>query len=757
MALINKNIWLAFYFVAVFWALSLGIYSYNTYHRVYNEFIREQISLTKMTRNSLYSALGQYEILLNIVATQVLKNDQVVEKRELKASMQAAIELGSNVTAFGLFNLDGTDYVSVPVSPVEKGGSLLTANETGDTFQSAINARRMVIGRTYYNKALDSIVVPFRLAVRDSKGEARFILSIAVSLDMGFSFFIDNANESSLHNTYLYRDSDHYFQIAPIDRVNNPDIYLYQIPQVDIDSAVARVEKQLLLPFEQLKEQQQVITNKNLHPARMSLNASVYMKKYSLWLVTEVKLSAIQDVFIMKQVRLVFFHLISILLIYFLFRNIATSEKKKAQALQFQASHDYLTQLWNRHYFDRHLNSLDKNIAYSLIYLDIDHFKTVNDSYGHAVGDLLLKEVALRIKLLAASKDAVIRASSDEFVLICFHETEQQTNVLCDKLLNMFCRAFHITDLEIKLTASIGVSYYPKLSINSDDIKRDAGLALKSAKKQRNKAVFFNKTLLHDYLYQCSVEHELKKALHHNELYMQYQPQFSVEGKMLGVEALIRWHNKKLGFIPPDKFIPFAESIGAMDAIGLFVIKHSLAEMLALQLKTGYKFSVSINVSVQQFKDNGFFDKLMQIVKEFDFPTEYLILEVTESVLIDDLNAMQKLMLKIKEQKIRISLDDFGTGYSSLSMLNKLPIDELKIDRSFVIDVNKEIDTRAMVSTITSLAKTKGIKTVAEGVETQQMLSVLSELGCDIYQGYYFSKPIDASQLEQFMDAKTQQ
>lgn len=748
MALMNKNIWMGFYLICLLWLLSLSISSYSTYKGIYNEFVSQQVALTTMSRNSLVSTFKQYEVLLNIVASHVLKNGKLTKTEDIKSIMQAATELDSSVSGFGVFKLDGTILVSVPDSPVAYDSSLIEQKESQSTFLATTKAQGMVIGRTYFSEPLQSIIIPFRLTVRDSKGKARFIVSIAVSIDKGFKFFINNADQSGFHDTYLYREKDRYFQLAPMDRISDTNIYQYQIPQTDIDQALDKLAKLTEIPFAELKDKQIVFTNENLYTVRQSLDASVYIKDYSLWLVTEIKLSNIHSAFIDKVKTLILVHILSIILIFFLFKNIARSEKKKATELAFQANHDYLTELKNRYYFDQYFAKVDRNIKFSLIYLDIDHFKTVNDSYGHAVGDQLLKKVALKIKTIAQQNDLLIRSSSDEFILVCFHKNKQQTSDTCNKLLSSLHKPFLINDSEITLSASIGVSLYPQDSDNPENIKRNADLAINSAKKQRNSAVFFDDNLLNDYLYKCTVEGELKKAISNHEMHMVYQPQVSSDGTILGVEALIRWENEKLGIMPPDQFIPIAESMGAMDAIGVFVIERSLSDMIRLQKKTDKQYSVSINVSVKQFKNPDFFDKLITLVNKYNFPAELLILEITESVLIDDIDAMQQLMVKLKEHHIRISLDDFGTGYSSLSLLNKLPIDELKIDKSFVDRVSDDEETRFMISSMITIAKRKNMKTVAEGVETQEMLLTLQTLGCDIYQGYYFSKPIDKYQLE---------
>ncbi|RKF18025.1 EAL domain-containing protein [Alginatibacterium sediminis] len=754
MALLNKNIWLAFYFVSAIWVIFLGISSYSTYKQVYNEYVTEQISHTSITRSALRSSFEQYEVLLNIVSSQIIKNDQVADKEDILSLLQAATNLDSSVVAFGLFNLDGELYVSVPENPIPKGSSLLDFKQSKSSFQNTTEREGMLIGRTYYLETVDSIVVPFRIAVRDSAGKSRFVLSLAVSLEKGFTFFGNNVVENKLKNTFLYRETDRYFQLAPIDRINNPTIYQYQIPQALVDASVEHLVANIDFTYSQIKEREIIVTSDNRDRAGQSLMASVYMKDYKLWLITEVQYSVIVQTFIQKVRVLVLAYLISIALIFFLFRNIANSEKDKTIELSYQANHDYLTKLWNRHFFDRYLASVDINTVFSLIYLNIDHFKAVNDSYGHIYGDKLLAIVASRIKSSAKADEMLIRFSGDEFILLSFNKTKQQTSEICSQLLTCFDTPFSIGESEIILSASISVSLYPKDSNNPNDIKRNADLAMYSAKKEKRTAIFYDESMLYDYLHKRDIEHELNKAIVNDELYMAYQPQYSVDGSVVGVEALVRWQSPKLGFMPPDSFIYIAESIGSMDQIGTFVIERSLTDMLALQKSTGVRFSVSVNVSVKQFKKADFFENLMAIINKIGFCAELLILEVTESVLIEDIESIQHLMLKIKQQNIRISLDDFGTGYSSLSILKNLPIDELKIDKSFIADITTDRESRTMINGIISIAKNKNIITVAEGVETKDMLVELSKLDCDVFQGYYFSKPIDKAQLASLLSSQ---
>ncbi|NQZ52604.1 MAG: EAL domain-containing protein [Moritella sp.] len=280
---------------------------------------------------------------------------------------------------------------------------------------------------------------------------------------------------------------------------------------------------------------------------------------------------------------------------------------------------------------------------------------------------------------------------------------------------------------------------------------RNVDLAMYQAKKTKNCVSFYEHRLLTEYLYNNDVENELKKALEKNEFHLVYQPQLGNRNNLKGVEALLRWNNSKLGNIPPDVFIPIAEKSGYMNIIGEFVIRRSLEDVHELKQQTGKQFDLSINVSVKQLQNADFYTVMVALLERFKFDASTVLLEVTESVLIEDIEQVRATIIKLKERNLRISLDDFGTGYSSLTILKNLPIDELKIDKSFVFDMLIDSKTFSMVEGIIAISQKLRIITVAEGIETEEVKNALKNLGCDIYQGYYFSKPLNKEGLKKYL------
>jgi len=281
---------------------------------------------------------------------------------------------------------------------------------------------------------------------------------------------------------------------------------------------------------------------------------------------------------------------------------------------------------------------------------------------------------------------------------------------------------------------------------------RASDIAMYEAKKYKNSVRLFVPLMQEGYLNRVNVEQALRKALAKNELYMSYQPQINQDGAIYGVEALVRWNNEELGLVPPDQFIPIAEASGLMPELGHFIINTTLQEMKALQIALGVSFQTSINISIKQFMETQFMEKLIQEIDRTHLTHVLLCLEITESLFIEDIEYILPLLHKIRGMGVHISMDDFGTGYSSLSILRKLPIDELKIDKSFVDTILNDITAEKMVQNIITIGKNLDLNVLAEGVETKEQESVLKTLGCDRFQGYLYAKPLAYDALKTFLE-----
>lgn len=750
MAFIQKNIWMAFYAIVFGSLLVLFSIVYFTYNDTYQEFRIKQESITSMSANSLKALFQQHELVLDVLIKQLMLHQKYTNRYLSHEIISNALNQDYAMQSFAILSPNGIMFANSWSLDEANTFSLLDRNETKEDFQKTIDSHQLVIGRTYYNDFLKKLIIPIRKAAYDKQGNVLFIMSAALDMEVAFTFFVSNSKLSHIHDTYLFREHDRYFQIAPQARYRDPKIYSHQIPLQFVEAGLQKIVDFYHIPIETIKKDAIVTSIVENNPKKEALLSSIFLKEYDLWLTTEVKLHVIQTEIYKKISFFILLYLSVMLLFYGLFRNIAQAEKQKKKALEFQANHDYLTHIKNRFFLDNHFKTIDTKTPFSLLFIDTDNFKTINDNYGHDYGDFVLKSISQRLFELKKQQDIFIRYSGDEFLLISYNEDKQCIATLCQEILTEISRAYEIKENRFFLSASIGVAQFPRDGKTFDEIKRYANLALYEAKKEKNCFVFFEDSIKEIYLYQATIEHELKGALKAQEFYMVYQPQVSNDGHIYGVEALLRWENKKLGPIAPDVFISLAESTGLMSSIGHFVMEQSLVEMGNLHTLLPHDLHLSINISVKQFIQDTFIESISALLKTHHYTNLHLVFEVTENVFINDVEGIIQKLLTLKNSGIHISLDDFGTGYSSLSLLKKLPIDELKIDKSFISDILENKDSYSMVEGIIAIGKKLNMRILAEGIETKEQKELLEQLGCDLYQGYFYAKPMRVEQLKEF-------
>ena len=432
---------------------------------------------------------------------------------------------------------------------------------------------------------------------------------------------------------------------------------------------------------------------------------------------------------------------------------IAQADKKRNAALVFQATHDQLTGLPNRSYLQNNIKEwiFQNAPPFSILYIDMDHFKNVNDSFGHQYGDALLVKFSQRLTSMLPPHSIIIRHGGDEFVIFTHLTHDASLLELAHNIIEAISKPYIINKSSLSIGASIGIAKFPDHGKTLDMLLRAADITMYEAKKIKNHAQIFANTMQEDYLKNVQIEHELRKAIENNELFMVYQPQIDAKGNIHGIEALARWNNALLGSIPPDQFIPIAETSGQMVKIGRFIIERTLSDIKEVQQLLGYTFQTSINISVRQFMDATFLEHLLETIHATQINQISITIEITENLFIEDMDYILPLLHQIRDCGIQISMDDFGTGYSSLSMLRKLPIDELKIDKSFIDTIVEDITAQKMVQNIISISKNYNMHVLAEGVETKEQKSILTSFGCDRFQGYYYSKPLSKTDLIRFL------
>ncbi len=435
-----------------------------------------------------------------------------------------------------------------------------------------------------------------------------------------------------------------------------------------------------------------------------------------------------------------------------------TEQHKSSEVIRRHAYYDALTLLPNRFLALDRLSQMiidseksHKNIA--VFFLDLDDFKKVNDSLGHEVGDKLLIEAALRLTRAIRKEDTIGRLGGDEFIVLSQGlSDENDPRTIADDLLKVFREPFQIDGRELILTLSIGIAVSPENGHTVSDLLRNADTAMYQAKSLgRNAYSFFTKEMNIAMIRRFEIEEQMHGALERDEFEVYYQPQLDVKtNKVIGAEALLRWHSAALGNITPDEFIPIAEHTGLIVVIGQYVVKQALNFLHQWQTSEDEQYTIAVNLSPRQFRDKNLIPFIKESLDEANIEAGRLELEITEGVLMTGQSYISDALLELQRLGVKLSMDDFGTGYSSLSYLRQYDFDVLKIDRSFINGITQNKEDRDLVKASIAIAHSLGLDVVAEGVEITAQLTILKELNCDYVQGYYFSKPMPAGQFIDF-------
>jgi diguanylate cyclase (GGDEF)-like protein/PAS domain S-box-containing protein len=442
-----------------------------------------------------------------------------------------------------------------------------------------------------------------------------------------------------------------------------------------------------------------------------------------------------------------------------------TEQKQVEEKIRHMAHHDALTQLPNRTLlYDRIGQAIAQaqrnDEVLALLFIDLDRFKTVNDSLGHPVGDRLLQAVAGRLVACTRSSDTIARIGGDEFVVLLGDlDRPEAARHVAQKILDSLSEPATIDGHELKVTPSVGICAYPHDGEDVGTLMRNADTAMYHAKQMgRNNYQFFTQAMNDAAQQRLVLENDLRYAVERGEFILHYQPQLDLKTDVIvGFEALVRWRHPQRGMVPPSEFIPAAEETGLIGPIGEWVLHEACSQARVWQKAGATQLQVAVNCSAQQFQREGFVETVGRILRETGMPALRLELEITESVIIHHSEEVNARFQALGDMGVRISIDDFGTGYSSLSYLKRLAIHQLKIDQSFVRDISSDPDDAAIVSAIIAIAHSLDLDVVAEGVETSEQLAYLRSLGCDTAQGYLFSRPLPAEDFERLLASWTPQ
>lgn len=431
-----------------------------------------------------------------------------------------------------------------------------------------------------------------------------------------------------------------------------------------------------------------------------------------------------------------------------------TEQRQIQRNLDKLVFYDALTGLENRKLFKErlqyHLQRLLPGQQLALMFLDLDQFKRINDSLGHDTGDQLLQQVAQRLQACIRDSDSLARLGGDEFTLLLTEaDSREAVAQVAAKVLDALAQPFFTEDQEIRIGASIGITMAPDDGRDASALSKNADLAMYHAKEQgRNRYQFYSDDMNQRAIQRLLLETELRQAMHNQHFMLYFQPQIDLKSMaVIGMEALIRWIHPENGLIPPDQFIPMAEETGLIVPIGVWVLQQSCALAQRLSIEHDLKLSVAVNLSARQFRDPGLLEAVSQALAEAGLPAQQLELEITESMLMDDIEHAIDILQRLKGLGVALSVDDFGTGYSSLAYLKRLPIDSIKVDKSFVRDIPLDKSDMEITAAVIAMAHKLELKVVAEGVENAEQVAFLCDNGCDFGQGFHYSRPIPEDQL----------
>jgi len=437
-----------------------------------------------------------------------------------------------------------------------------------------------------------------------------------------------------------------------------------------------------------------------------------------------------------------------------------TERKIAEETINFQAYHDLLTKLPNRALLRDRLSlaisqAKREEEQLAVMFLDLDRFKNINDSLGHMIGDELLQQVSMRLKECIRATDTLARFGGDEFTLMLpkLHDGREDASKLAEKITRTLKQPFNIEGHELYVSASIGIALYPQDGTHIDSLIKHADVAMYHVKGQgKNGHQFYSNEMNVPYIEKLSMDTGIHRALDNNEFNLVYQPQVNLRtGEIVGVEALLRWDHPEHGAISPSEFIPFAEESGLIIDIGYWVVKSACAELSRWRNAGLPEIRMSINISARQLMEDGIVKNIINIMKDYDVPGRCIELEITENAIMDDMDSVIRKLQELSSHDITIAIDDFGTGYSSLSYLHKLPIQTLKIDRTFLKESRINKGDNTIINTIVAMAKGLGLNVIAEGVESQAQLEYLREIECSEAQGFLFGKPLPPDVISQLL------
>ena len=746
-----RHTWLIYFCLVVFTTILLLTTVYGKYDELLTKRKYEQLYITKIVKADINSLLSTYESILDLINVGFNEDHQFNQ-----SVLQKILKKSDLLAGFAVFNLDGTLRAKSDNLP-QKLFELKGDRYIEQGFYGPVIADKLMISRPIFSPITKKWIIPIRKALIDKQGSVTGFLFSAILINKLQPKW---PQSKSFGNSLMLTLDQSFYRL--LDTAMGTGEYAENFSTPFTEQHRDEIDKELKkqnLTLEMLRDTEEVVQFGFNNKDKEELHSLSFNKQYQFWTHASRSLTSITSQLLYTSAYYFILYFIFLAVIFFLFKWIIRIEKNKLTELAYKTEHDDLTGCYNRSVLPHLIHDLSNvKKPFSMLYIDLDNFKNINDSFGHKYGDALLKAVSLRIQQSLTGEKGklgdLIRYSGDQFILLIEMENKQNISDFAKKLLDDLAEMHCIFNHSLTITSSIGIACYPRDAKQLDTLISYAENSMLIAKKTKNHYLFFSQEVHQHLLKQTEIEQALRTAIEKNEISLVYQPQMDTFNKLYGVEALVRWESKTLGVITPDIFIPIAEKTGLMPILGQHIMNRAMYEISSLQRKSKTTFALSINVSVRQFVQTNFFEVLIKSILYFGEKNLPITIEITESLFIESIDVLRPIFTKMKDHNISLALDDFGTGYSSLSMLRDVPIDELKIDKSFVQDINKNKTDKAMVKSIIGMGKNLNMRVLAEGVETAEHAEILAEYGCDLFQGYHFSRALSIKELEQFIQQR---
>ena len=763
---LEKTLWRTFLFIFLSSLLTAAAMLYLKWEDLKGETFSNLGSTNQLIQTSTSAVLEFQETVLTVVGHRLLELDGLEDNPQARSIITETLNKNPKLAGFGLADTEGNLVLTSSNLDRQSLPNLLKKPETAKSFREALSANSMVLGRTYFLPAAGVWLMPARFRLTDKLGNTTAVMTTGFTINAENSLFNLQSLPESMSLLIVRKDENNYYRqyISDVSEADYKQLYNHPIDKKLVKRVNKGLEKKNSLSLEDLTQRQGIFYGiASDFRNEEVLFAVQYDPKYKIYFVAYQQQASLIPELYNSLLWLIVLLIVFNSVLFIIFKQIENLEQRSKEDLRFQANHDPLTQLPNRNYLNKINISWKKSGIkhYCLAFLDLDNFKSINDFHGHRIGDQLLIEVGERLKQ-SFHNDIVIRLGGDEFIILMINEGEEVALSRLKLFLSKLSKTIPLQDIDFSLTGSIGLTQYPQDGDSIEELLRKSDIAMYEAKRSRTDIVVFSSTLDEQQKFKTTLETELATALENDEFHLVYQPQINATtGEIQGLETLIRWENKNLGFVPPDKFITTAETTGHIIDIGSYVLNQSLKELSEFCTKLdktsdlaclhGKELNLSVNISVQQLFHDDFIEMMSNYAHDKTPERIRLTVEITESLFIDDLEKAKSVLSELRDQGINISLDDFGTGYSSLSIINQLPIDELKVDKSFISKIDCNRQDLSLVQSIISIARNLSIPVVAEGVESEAQATILSENHCDIFQGYLYSKPLKIDELLEFV------